>query len=128
VTAARNLIHGATVVTVDTTDRVLHDDAIVIDGDRIAAMESSTDMLARYPDAERIDGAGKVVMPGFANIHTHFVLTLARGVFEDQSLSHKPPFAENKGRLPLPKLGAEERPVMAQLGALEALESGAMHS
>jgi cytosine/adenosine deaminase-related metal-dependent hydrolase len=118
------VIHDATVVTVDDRDSVHYDAAIAIEGDRIAALGPSAEILARYPAAERIDGAGTLVMPGFANAHTHLTMTLARGVFEDLSPPHKPPFSGGLSPIPLPDMSPEERRVMAQLGALEALRSG----
>ena len=65
-----------------------------------------------------------MVMPGFANTHTHLTMTLARGVFEDLSPPHKPPFSGGLSPIPLPDMTPEERRVMAQLGALECLRSG----
>ena len=75
------VIHGAAVATVDANDTVIYDGAVAVEADRIAAVGPSHDVLARYPVAEKIDGTGKAVMPGFANIHTHLHMTLARGVY-----------------------------------------------
>src|SRR5262249_5938849 len=84
----------------------------------------NSEMAARYPAAERIDGRGHMVMPGFANTHTHLTMTLARGVFEDLSPPRKPPFSGGLSPIPLPDMTPEERRVMARLGALECLRSG----
>jgi 5-methylthioadenosine/S-adenosylhomocysteine deaminase len=65
-----------------------------------------------------------MVLPGFANVHTHFTMTLARGVFEDLSPPHKPPFSGGLSPIPLPDMAPDERRAMALLGALEALRSG----
>jgi 5-methylthioadenosine/S-adenosylhomocysteine deaminase len=121
---ARTLIEHATVVTADLSETVHHDAAIAIDGDRIAAIGRPEDLRTRYPGAERIDAHGRAVFPGFANTHTHLTLTLARGIFEDDSPPHRPPFTAGLARWPLPALGAGERQVMAELGALEAIRSG----
>jgi len=118
------VIHDAAVVTVDENDSVIYGGAVAITGDRIAAVGASRDILARFPQAERIDAAGKAVMPGFANVHTHLELTLARGVYEDLSPPHKPPFDGGLAPIPVPKLTDDERRVMCELGALEALRSG----
>jgi 5-methylthioadenosine/S-adenosylhomocysteine deaminase len=118
------VIHNAAIVTVDDRDSVHYGSAIAIDGDRIAAIGPSAELLARYPAAERVDGTGKMVMPGFANVHTHFTMTLARGVFEDLSPPHKPPFSGGLSPIPLPGMTPDERRTMALLGALEALRSG----
>jgi 5-methylthioadenosine/S-adenosylhomocysteine deaminase len=101
-----------------------YDAAIVVKADRIAAIGPTAELLARYPAAERIDGRGKAVMPGFAHTHTHLALTLARGVYEDLSPAHKPPFVEGLAPLPLPELSAEEHRLMCQLGVVEAIRSG----
>jgi len=118
------VIHNAAIATVDDRDTVHYDAAIAIEADRIIAIGPNADILARYPAAEGIDGTGKMVLPGFANIHTHLTMTLARGVFEDLSPPHKPPFSGGLSPIPLPDMTPDERRVMAQLGALEALRSG----
>ena len=118
------LIDGATVVTGDAAGTIHHGGAIAIAGNRIAGLGTSAEMAARFPEAERVDGRGRVVFPGFANIHTHFVMTLARGVFEDLSPPHEPPFCGGLSPIPLPPLMPREQAVMCQLGALEAIRSG----
>ncbi|WP_422002777.1 amidohydrolase family protein [Reyranella sp.] len=118
------VIHNAAIATVDDRDTVHYGAAIAIDRDRVVEIGPSAEVLARHPAAERVDGTGKLVMPGFANIHTHLTMTLARGVFEDLSPSHKPPFSGGLSPIPLPDMTPEERRSMALLGALEALRSG----
>ena len=118
------VIHNAVIATVDDRDTLHYGAAIAIDGDRITAIGPSAEILARHPTAEKVDGAGRMVMPGFANVHTHFTMTLARGVFEDLSPPHKPPFSGGLSPIPLPDMNPDERRVMAQLGALEAMRSG----
>jgi 5-methylthioadenosine/S-adenosylhomocysteine deaminase len=78
----------------------------------------------RFPCAERVDGSGKTIMPGFANVHTLLHMTLARGIYEDLSPPHKPPFTSGLAPLPLPSLALEELSVFCQLGVLEAIRSG----
>jgi 5-methylthioadenosine/S-adenosylhomocysteine deaminase len=120
----QTLIHDTTIITADDACAVQYDAAIMVEADRIAAIGSPAELLARYPAAERIDGRGKAVMPGFANTHTHLVMTLARGIYEDLSPSHTPPFVGGLAPLPLPQLSAEEHQVMCQLGMVEAIRSG----
>ncbi len=120
----QTIIHNTTVVTADDTCTVHEDTAIVIEADRIAAMGPTAEVSARYPAAERIDGRDKAVMPGFANMHTHFSLTLARGIYEDLSQPHTPPFEGDPPRPPLPQLSDDEHRVMCQLGVVEAIRSG----
>jgi len=118
------VIHDAAVVTVDADDRVIYDGAVAVEGSHIAAVGASKEILEKFPQAERINGRGKAVMPGFANIHTHLGMTIARGVFEDLSPSHKPPFSGGLSPIPLPPLDPEERRIISQLGVLEAVRSG----
>jgi len=118
------IIHGTTIVTADDADRVLHDAAIAIEGGRIVALGPSEAVRAAHPGAELVDGRDRAILPGFANIHTHLHMTLARGVFEDLSPPHKPPFCGGLSPIPLPALSAEENTLMCQLGALEAIRSG----
>ena len=118
------LIHDTTLITVDDANNVMHGAAIAIDGGRIAAIGSGPELHARFPDAEAIDGRNHAVMPGFANIHTHLGMTLARGIYEDLSPPHAPPFCGGLSPLPLPSLSKEEAGIMVQLGALEAIRCG----
>ena len=93
-----------------------------MEGDRIAAIGPSAAILTRFPSAERMDGRGKAVMPGFANCHTHFLRVLSRGVYEDLPAPKQPPY--ERGRLGFPKMSADEKNLMAQAACLEALRSG----
>ena len=118
------VIHGATVATVDADDRVIYDGAVAVEGDRIASVGPSREVLARYPQAEKIDASGKAIMPGFANVHTHLHMTLARGIYEDLSPPHRPPFTSGLAPLPMPPLNPDELSIFCQLGVLEAIRCG----
>jgi 5-methylthioadenosine/S-adenosylhomocysteine deaminase len=97
---------------------VIYDGAVAVDADRILAAGPSRDVLARYPGAAKVDGSGKAVMPGFANVHTHLNMTLARGVYEDLSPPHRPPFTSGLAPLPLPPLEPEELKIFCQLRSM----------
>jgi len=50
--------------------------AVLIEGDRIAAVGSTQEIRRRVPPGGRlIDLAGSVVVPGFIDTHTHFTMT-----------------------------------------------------
>jgi len=119
-----SVIHGAAVVTVDAEDTIIYDGAVAVDADRIVAVGPTREVLARYPRGERVDAAGKAVMPGFANAHTHLHMTLARGIYEDLSPPNRPPFTGGLAPLPLPSLNPDEHRLFCQLGVLEAIRSG----
>ena len=52
---------------------MIADGALLIEGERIAAVGSSAELLAKYPHAPRLDAAGKAVLPGLVDPHTHLV-------------------------------------------------------
>ncbi|MGH7345965.1 MAG: amidohydrolase family protein, partial [Candidatus Rokuibacteriota bacterium] len=122
--AATQLIHDTTIVTADGAGSILYGAALAVRDGRIAALGPTREILAKHPGAERIDGRGRAVFPGFANTHTHLSRVLARGIYEDLSPPHTPPFTGGLAPLPLPALSPDEERVMARLGALEAIRSG----
>lgn len=122
--APAQLIHDTTIVTADDAGSILYDAALAVRDDRIVAMGPTAELRARFPDADRIDGRGRAVLPGFVNTHTHLSRVLARGIYEDLSPSHTPPFTGGLAPLPLPALSPDEERVMVLLGALEAIRSG----
>ncbi len=52
---------------------IIPDGAVRVVAERIAAVGTSADLLAAYPDDERLDAGGKVVLPGFVDPHTHLL-------------------------------------------------------
>ena len=80
------LVSGGWVVTMDAAGTVIENGAVAIAGERIAAVGPAAELAARYGDAEALDAAGKVVMPGLVNSHTHVPMTLFRGLADDLAL------------------------------------------
>ena len=60
--------------------------ALVIQGERIAAVLPWAEAEAQYPDAERVDLGQHVLIPGLINAHTHSAMSLLRGVADDVPL------------------------------------------
>ena len=75
------LIHNATVITFDSSNRVLADGGVYVRGDEIADIDESEQLLGRYPDAEKWDAQGMLLMPGMICAHTHFYGAFARGMY-----------------------------------------------
>lgn len=75
------LIHNAIVVCFDDENRVLSDAAVRFDGHMIDAVGSSADLLRQFPDDERWDAHGMLMMPGQICAHTHFYGAFARGMY-----------------------------------------------
>lgn len=72
------LITNGTVVTLGATSRVLRRHDVLCEGGRIARIAPGGAITAG--GARVIDAAGKLVLPGFINAHTHFYSAFARGL------------------------------------------------
>ena len=81
------LIRNATILTVDAADRVIEDGAVYVEDGRIAAVGPSAAVESAHPAPARVvDGAGRVVLPGFVSTHNHVGYTFFRGRAEDVGL------------------------------------------
>ena len=70
------IIKNGTVVTMNDPGDVIFDGAIVLEGDRVADVGSTADVLARHrlDGARVIDATGKAVLPGLIDLHYHTAL------------------------------------------------------
>jgi 5-methylthioadenosine/S-adenosylhomocysteine deaminase len=80
------LVTGGTVVTMDGERRIYKDGAVAIRGSEIVYVGSAEEARARYDPKEAIDAAGKIVMPGLVNSHTHAAMSVYRGIADDLPL------------------------------------------
>ncbi len=115
------LLHNVTIITVDQERRIITDGALVVQNDRIAAVGKAAEIMARYPDEERINLGGKTLIPGLVDTHVHLAQALIRGCADDMELIQwlcdrvwvlQGNFTEDDGR------------VSAQLCIAEMLKSG----
>lgn len=74
------LITNGTVLTFGSDKRVLPSGAVYYEGDTIIEVGRTADLVNKYPQAEKLDAAGKIVMPGLICGHTHFYGSFARGM------------------------------------------------
>jgi 5-methylthioadenosine/S-adenosylhomocysteine deaminase len=77
------LIDGVTAITVDRARRVVFNAAILIEGDRIVAIDDADALAGARERADVIDGRGKVAVPGFIDTHAHADQSLLRGIGDD---------------------------------------------
>ncbi|HMV83435.1 MAG TPA: 5'-deoxyadenosine deaminase [Blastocatellia bacterium] len=82
--ADKLLIKDATIITMDAANRIFTGSVIVERG-RIASVEVGSSPKSLGFD-EVIDGAGKVLLPGFVQTHIHLCQTLFRGAADDLAL------------------------------------------
>ncbi len=80
------LILGGTVVTMDQDRNVIEDGAIAIEDGKVLSVGKSADMRGR-PAKQVINAAGKVIIPGLINTHTHIPMVLFRGISDDLDLN-----------------------------------------
>jgi 5-methylthioadenosine/S-adenosylhomocysteine deaminase len=80
------LVDGGTVLVMDEAGTVIPGGAVAIRGNRIEAVGQSAELAGRYPGARRLDAAGRIVMPGLINAHTHVPMSLFRGIADDLDL------------------------------------------
>lgn len=80
------LIHGATVLTVDTENTVFEGGYVAFVDGRISGIGPKTDTPNPSGFDEVFDLTGHLVMPGLVNAHTHSAMVLFRGRSEGQSL------------------------------------------
>lgn len=70
----------------DPAHVVLADHAVVVEGERIAALLPLAQAQQRYPHADTVALPGHLLAPGFVNLHSHAAMALLRGVGDDLPL------------------------------------------
>jgi 5-methylthioadenosine/S-adenosylhomocysteine deaminase len=81
------IVSGGTLVTMDESRRVIEDGAVAISKGLIVDVGSRREVLAKYSARETINAAGKIIIPGLVNGHTHIPMTLFRGLADDLDLN-----------------------------------------
>jgi putative selenium metabolism protein SsnA len=74
------LITNGRLVTWEAENRIIEDGAMLIEDGRISAVGDTNELEAQYPEVERLDAGGQLVMPGNICAHTHFYGAFARGM------------------------------------------------
>ncbi len=84
------LITNATIVTMDSSRRIIEDGIIGVRGDTISFVGTESELRAQamkgFTGVQTVDAKGKLVLPGFINGHTHVPMTLLRGLHDDVTL------------------------------------------
>src|SRR5215216_590322 len=68
------------VVSLGRNNQVIWNGSVVTEGENIVAVGNTTEMQKHFPEADAVDCAGKIVLPGFICAHHHFYSTMARGM------------------------------------------------
>src|SRR5437016_5997220 len=80
------IVIGGTIVTMDNTRRIIDNGAIAISRGRIVAIGPAAEIQKGYFARETVDAAGRMIIPGLINGHTHIPMTLFRGLADDLDL------------------------------------------
>lgn len=80
------ILTNSIIVTMDDDHRILPGGALAVDDDTIVAVGPEEDVLGSYSAPEVIDCAGRIMIPGLINAHTHAAMTLLRGLEDDRRL------------------------------------------
>ncbi|EDM49462.1 TRZ/ATZ family hydrolase [Marinobacter algicola] len=86
ITAADIRINARWLIPIEPADVVLEHQAVLVQGDRIAAIVSQDEADARFRAKEVIDLPSHVVLPGLINMHGHAAMSLFRGMADDLPL------------------------------------------
>ncbi|MEV7323697.1 amidohydrolase family protein [Streptomyces sp. NPDC093970] len=113
----RILLSGGTVVSMDPAVGDLERGDVLIEDGVIVEVAEAIDA----PDAEVIDAADRIVMPGFVDTHRHTWQTAFRGIGADWTF---PEWAQAMHRTLKPRYRPEDVYLGTLLGRLEALHSG----
>lgn len=86
ITAADIRINARWVIPIEPANAVLEHQAVLVQGERIAAVVSQDEADARYRAKETIDLPNHVILPGLINMHGHAAMSLFRGLADDLPL------------------------------------------
>jgi len=79
------IISGGILLTMRGNDSII-DGAIAIEGDKIAAIGRSHDILETFDPVKELVLPDHLIMPGLVNTHTHAAMSLFRGLADDLPL------------------------------------------
>lgn len=116
------IIRGGTVVTMDAGGTVIENGAVAVRRDRIVAVGKTSEINSKYKAERVIEAAGRVVMPGLINTHTHVPMGMFRGIADDLVLMEW----LQKYIFPAEAKNVDEQFVRwgTRLGCLEMIEGG----
>ena len=114
------LVGGDLVLTLDEQGHVLRDGALAVRDGRIVDIGPAATLEARWSATTRLDGKGRLVMPGLVNVHNHTPLMITRGMIED--IGFAPMYTPG-----IPQghwLDADDAYALSSLGMYELLRAG----
>ncbi|MBC8098370.1 MAG: amidohydrolase family protein [Armatimonadetes bacterium] len=80
------ILTGGTVITMNERFDLIRYGAIAIHASQIVAIGTAEDIAQQYTTDDLVDCAGRYILPGLINCHTHSSMTLMRGMSDDLRL------------------------------------------
>lgn len=80
------LYEHSTIITVDSSRRIIYDGSILVHDDRIVDIGKAEVLAAKHTHEPRYDLSNHIVMPGMVSTHMHCVQSILRGIAEDRDL------------------------------------------
>lgn len=77
---------NCTIITVNKSRDIITEGAIFVDGNTIADIGKTQDLVAKYPTEETYDFKGQIVLPGLISLHVHLAQSLLRTCADDLPL------------------------------------------
>ena len=115
------LIRGGALVSMDPERRVFADGALGVRGNEIVFVGAQSELPPGANGRKSIDAAGKVIIPGLVNCHSHLAMTLLRGFSEDRPLEK---WLETVWKIELAHMNAETVRLGTELAIVEMIRGG----
>src|ERR1035437_8411705 len=80
------IFDNATIITINPRREIISNGALVVSGQKIAAIGKSREIRDQFLDQQVIDCNGNVLMPGLIDTHVHTAQAMLRGCADDLSL------------------------------------------
>lgn len=119
------IITNGKIITYEHPNRILEDQAVLVQNGIIKQIGNQQQMLDAFPDEERLDAKGQLVMPGNICAHTHFYGAYSRGMAIPGAAPDGFPAILDKLWWPLDRsLSLEDVKYSAYVCILEAIQHG----
>ncbi len=115
------LITGDTVITMNKERTILSNAALAVEAGEILWIGDVNQAESLFTPAQRFDFKGKVIIPGLANVHGHWAMTLVRGLVDDCALEQ---WLETIWRVEAALISPETVVVGSELAMIEMLRGG----
>lgn len=119
------IITNGKIITYEHPNRILEDQAVLVQNGIIKLIDNQQQMLDAFPEEERLDAKGQLVMPGNICAHTHFYGAYSRGMAIPGAAPDSFPSILDKLWWPLDRsLSLEDVKYSAYVCILEAIQHG----